>query len=195
MMVNRNHTWEVGQTVPLELGRDVVGIPISPVWHALIAPPTRESIARAHLRKKGVFAFYPEHKRCYSRRGKQIERKYPTISRIIYARFRAQPNWDVMLDRRIITGFFQHVGGEPVAIRSDDIRILQGLESTAERLAREREEAQRVYPGDRAIIIRGALSGRPVIVDAVSGDTAHCTDIESGLPIVAERKTLSKQEA
>lgn len=159
--------YEIGRTYPLDFGRDIIGPRLAvPVWHALIVPPMKERAAAEMLKQKGVHAFFPERERKYHRRGKSFVRKFPEITQIVYAKFRHAPNWDVLRQRRLITGVFSR-GDTPINIPSDVIRAVQGLPTVAEELAAARAEMLRVRGGDKATITAGPLSGFMVDVSRV----------------------------
>lgn len=163
-------TYHIGQILPLEYTRGMLGAKmVEPVWHAIVVPPMKENATVEMLKAKGVFAFYPKRESVHFRRGKKIVRNFPEITRIVYAKFEHDPQWDVMKARKWITGVFS-VGDKPIAIPSEIIRRLQGLPGRAEALRQAREELQRIVIGDTAKLTEGALAGHFVQVSDVSPD-------------------------
>jgi len=156
----------IGQVMPKAGTRGITtGDRLTPsVWHALRVKPGDERAACAKLAKAGVFAFYPQEDRVYVVRGEKITKSYPTITQIIYAKFRHAPQWDVMRDRGIITGVFCN-GTTPIVLPSDVIRIVQGLPTTAERVAAAKAALMAINAGDTAQIKDGPLAG--LCVDVV----------------------------
>lgn len=152
---------KVGDTLPYTAPRGIIGdkLPVGEYrWHALRVPPMKERAACAMLKAQRVFAFCPMEDRTRFRKGRKIVQSFPTVTQIIYARFRHQPNWDVMKDRKLITGVFCN-GNRPIHLHPDVIRAIQGLPTRAERLQEARDEMMRLYPGDRADMLDGPLAG------------------------------------
>ena len=169
MMMRSEFT--VGQVVPATPMRGVTHGARLPkaVWHALCVAPGKEAAASKTLKAAGVYSFYPTEDRVYVVRGEKITRSYPTVTRIIYARFRHAPQWDVMRERKIITGVFCR-GTDPIALPGDVIRIVQGLPTTAERIAAARAELLAIHPGDQAQIASGPMAGFAVdVMQVVDG--------------------------
>lgn len=150
---------KIGDAWPFASVRGFTGAPLSaPVWYALITAPQREQKAADRLKGAGVDVRYPTVERVRHIRGKIRKYVYPMISQIIYARFRYQPNWDVMRDRRLITGVFS-TGCVPLALSDDDVSLVMGLPTEAERMESERIEAMRPKVGEQAEITDGPLKG------------------------------------
>ncbi|MEL8055709.1 MAG: hypothetical protein AAGK66_06125 [Pseudomonadota bacterium] len=189
-----------GDVVPPDLlsqaRRGLLGPEIPSEWNALMVPSMREDRCRLWLESVGVFSFFPTQVRKHKRRGKEFERRYPLIGGIVYARFRNRPNWDVMRDMRLITGFFQRPDEQPVKIDRETIRRLQGLESAAERIARLKREANLVRKGDRAVLLGGAFEGWPVVVDEVRGNRVFCAMAgQVSARVETTQSNLAKQNA
>lgn len=149
---------EIGDPWPFENVRGFTGKPISPVWHALITAPQFEAKTSSKLEAAGVEVHYPKKTIVRHIRGNRREYVSPMISQIIYAKFSFAPQWDVMKDRRLITGVFC-IGNEPIRLKPDDINIVMGLPSEAERIEKERIDAERPRVGERAEITKGTFEG------------------------------------
>jgi len=184
---------KIGDAVPHKPVRGILsarrlmrgGSPCS-VWHPLRVIPGKEAAAIASLRLGGVYAFCPMDDRVRVRNGKRIEYQVPTVSQIIYAKFRYQPQWDVMQMRRIITGVMC-VGERPVILPADTIRILQGLPTRAEQIAKAKEELMRVNAGDEVELINGPMAGFRVQVTGSKDGLVWWNMIASnGMPVAGE---------
>ena len=137
-----------------------------PVWHALETAPQREMAVKGILAGEGVRACFPVESRRTVRAGKTITTDKPMVSRIVYAKFPRAPQWDILRDRRIITGVMCH-DGRPIVLPPDMIRAVMGLPTSAERIAAAKAEAKRIRPGDTARLTDGPLAGLAVEVTAV----------------------------
>lgn len=150
---------EIGDPWPFASVRGFTGRPLpAPVWHALIVAPQREKATADKLERCGVEVHYPTVEKTRSVKGKVKKYVRPMISQIIYAEFRHHPNWDVMRERRLITGVFS-IGTAPVELRPDDIAKVMGLPTEADRLEAERFEVERPRVGGQIEIISGPLEG------------------------------------
>lgn len=165
--------YEIGQTYPLEYTSGITGEKLAaPVWHVLTVAPQRDSAVKERLRKAGVLGVYPSEDRDTFKAGKKHTRKHPIVGGFIYAKFKNEPRWHVMkAERRLITGVFSDRYGFPIAVPRDVIKIVMGLETTAERLERLRREALMIREGDRAIFVKGPLTGQPVVCTGGDGDS------------------------
>lgn len=165
MRYQRN--WEIGQKIEIGSRRGVAAGPdINPVWHALLTAPGRERATTERLKTEGVFTFYPIKEKAYRVRGKRFVREFPVVTQIIYARFQRVPQWDVMRDRKLITGVIS-CGGRPIALPAEIIRAIRGLPIEVRRLEEAKKELMALHPGDRAEIIEGPLAGLLVDVREV----------------------------
>jgi transcription antitermination factor NusG len=176
-----------GDVLPVEFHRGIVGAKLDTArWHALVTPPGKEQAAKAVLAREGVFSFYPTEERTRFFRGEKIVTKHPTITRIIYARFKRQPQWDVLRARRVINGVFCY-GTRPIALPYDVIRSLQGLPTRIERLQAAKEALQRLYAGETVQVTEGPLSGFMVdVTQAKDGRVWWQAIMPNGLPIKGE---------
>lgn len=159
-------TYSIGQTVPFDYARGLTGREIEPAWFALTVRSGRERVAQEALRAKGVHSCYPEQERSWRIRGKTHRRAYPVIAGVVYAKFTAEPHWDVLRYRRIITGVYGR-DDRPIVIPGDVIRAVMGLPTVAEELDAARREMLRVRDGDRARIVTGPLVGLVVDISRV----------------------------
>lgn len=183
--------YKIGQLVPLEYQRGITGAPLPrPVWYALTVPGGKEAAARDMLALRGVHAQFPVRETKYRQRGKQIVRKLPIITRVIYAQFHDAPNWDVLKQRRLITGVYGY-GDKPIAIDYNIIRSIMGLPTVEEELAAARRELLRVREGDSATIAQGPLAGFVVNIDKVAGGMAWFTTL-AGIKGSAATDTLER---
>ncbi len=157
---------EPGDPWPFASSRGLTGAPMAPKWFALITAPQREKRASDRLRNAGVEVRYPTVERTRHIRGQKRKFIHPMISQIIYARFRYAPQWDVMKERRLITGVFAR-DGQPIELSQDDIARVMGLPTEAERLEAARIEAMRPRVGEKAEILDGPLAGLMVDVTRV----------------------------
>lgn len=166
-------TYQVGQMVPLDYQRSLVGRGLSqPVWHALIVASQREKFVCRQLKRSGVRAIYPRHIVQWrdARTSKTRRVKNPLIAGIIYAKFNAEPQWDIMRDRGLVRGVFSYRGA-PIALPRDVILGVMSIKARATRLKDAREALLKVLVGDTAEIIEGPLEGFMVDV----------TDIRNGM--------------
>lgn len=160
----------IGDTIP-DTGprRGIVGDALpAPRWHALKVAPCQEEKAVTRLAGAGVEATYPKEERHRFVNGKKVTTKHPAITQIVYAKFRHAPRWHVLKERRIITGVISR-DCCPIILSPDTVSIIMGLPTEAERLAAEREERMRVYPGERVELVNGLMAGFFV-------DVAHSAD-------------------
>jgi len=154
--------------VPHTPPRGFTGAPLpAPVWHALLVAPCREATARDMLALHGIHAEFPTHEVSHVRHGKRITRNLPIVTRVVYARFEAAPQWDIMRWRRAITGVYCR-GETPIDIPYPVIRAVMGLPTIADELTAARAEMLRVRAGDRAVLSGGSMHGFAVDVTAVS---------------------------
>ena len=161
-------TYRIGQVVPYIKPRGLTGAALDkPRWHAIKVQPGREAHARDMLIRHGIHAQYPVEERHYRQKGKRVSRKYPSITQIVYAQFKAVPNWDVMRQRKIITGVHS-IGDRPIDLPYDIVADVMGLPTVAEQLERARQELLRVREGDKATLLDGPLAGFMVDVRRVA---------------------------
>lgn len=159
--------YEFGETYPLDYSRGITGQRLNrPRWYALTVPSTKERAVTEYLKQKGVHSTYPEREKSWVIRGKRYRRKYPVISGIVYAKFRHNPQWDILKARRLITGVFSY-DGTPIELPGDIVRAVMGLPTRAEELQAAQDELKRIREGDRAEIISGPLDGLLVDVRKV----------------------------
>lgn len=159
---------EIGDPWPFASSRGITGeLLSSPVWHALITAPQREAMTAAQLGNAQTEVRYPVVEKVRHQNGTKRVLEVPVIPRIIYARFRYEPMWDVMKGRRVIAGVFCR-DGQPIYLTDDDVAKVMGLPTEAERLEAERIEAARPRPGEQARITDGPLRGFFVDVDRVA---------------------------
>lgn len=158
---------QIGDPWPFRSSRGIVGDPCEPVWHALITAPQQEAKRAGQLKNAGVTIRYPTVTKTRHINGTKREIIQPMISQIIYAQFSYTPQWDVMRDRKIITGVFAR-DGQPIALTPDDVARVMGLPTEAERIEAERIEAERPRVGERAKISGGPFDGFFVDVERVA---------------------------
>lgn len=164
--------YKIGQIVPYIPPRGIAGKPLpSAVWHALTVPGGREAAARDMLGCLGVHAEFPVRERKYQQRGKSIVRKLPIITRVIYAQFKAEPQWDILKQRKLITGVYG-IGERPLVIPYNVVRSVMGLPTVEEELEQARRELLMAREGEQATILDGPLSGFVVDVEKVAGGMA-----------------------
>lgn len=152
-------TYQIGQIVPHAKPRGLTGAELSScVWHAITVPGGKERAASEMLKSNGVHAQYPTRDVTYRQRGRKIVRKLPIITRVIYARFCHAPQWDVMKDRRLITGVYSR-DGWPIEIPYDVVRAVMGLPTVAEELEQARREMLQPKAGHKARVLDGPMAG------------------------------------
>lgn len=184
--------YRIGQIVPLERKRGLTGERLEkPEWYALTVPGGKEAAARDMLRANGIHAQYPVREVKYRQRGKAITRKLPIITRVIYAQFKHAPQWDVLKERRLITGVYGH-GETPLVIPYNVVRAVMGLPTVEEELEAARRELLRVREGDKAEILGGPLDGFVVDVDRVADGTVWFTTV-AGIKGTADVETLERK--
>lgn len=191
--MTKTNTLKIGDVIPASIVRGVAssdairrdGVPVSH-WYALRVMAGRERAAIETLARDGVYAFCPMSPRTRIFRGKKIETEYPTVTQIIYARFRTWPRWDVLKDRRVITGVFCH-GSIPIILPKDVIRTLQGLPVKAERLRAAQDELMRVHVGEVVKLEGGPFSGFTVdVTKSVGRRVWWQTILANGMPMTGE---------
>lgn len=169
--------YQIGQIVPIEHKRDILGAEMPAAWYALQVPRQKEEAVSLMLKAKGIRCCYPRKRVEWKIRGKIHKRKYPEIPSVVYARFEKIPHWDVLKARRLINGVFS-IGSVPIALSIDTVRAIMGLPTEADRLERaqmsmieqmrareqERLEALRVKEGEPATITGGPFDGFTVDV-------------------------------
>lgn len=149
---------KLGGPWPFASSRGLTGRPCAPVWHALITAPQQEAKAAHQLEAAGAGVQYPTFERVRHHHGKKRTYTVPMMPRIIYAEFRYEPQWDVMRSRRVISGVFCR-SGKPVVLSADDVALVMGLPTEAERQEVEINEANRPRAGQKAEIIEGPFAG------------------------------------
>lgn len=160
-------TYQIGQKMPYIAPRGLTGEELEKSrWHALRVAPGQEKAKAEMLKAEGIHAFFPTEERQRWRHGQKIVREHPTVTQIVYAKFRQVPHWDVLRERRIITGVFCN-GGRPIILPGEVIRSIQGLPTRAELLRQAKAEMLALRPGDRAELIDGPLAGIVVEVETV----------------------------
>jgi len=162
--------YQIGQIFSLERGAGIVGAEMAlPKWYAIFVPRNREETTTKALKAKGCFAFYPKRTARWFVRGNKIERDFPQISGIIYAKFKFSPHWHIMRERKLITGVMS-VGCSPIQFPSEVIRLLQGLPGRSEALKQARAELASLCVGDTVKMQDGILAGHFVQVSDVRAD-------------------------
>lgn len=181
-------TYQIGQTVRFDYGRGLTGREIEPTWFALTVRSGRERVAHDALRARNIHSCYPSEERSWRVQGKIHRRTYPVIAGVVYAKFTAEPNWDVLRYRRIITGVYGR-DGCPIAIPGDVIRAVMGLPTVAEELEAAQREMMRIRDGDRARFVTGPLSGMVVDVDRVQAGRVWFQTL-AGHPVEARAEDM-----
>lgn len=160
----------IGQILPIETERDIVGHEIPPAWYALQVPRQKENAVREMMKARGIHCCYPEREKIWRVQGRTHKRHFPVIPGVVYAKFTRRPHWDVLKARRLINGVFSH-GDVPIKIPGDVIGAVMGLPTEAERLAAAQDEMRQAQiaamtpaPGERAIVASGPLEGLTVDV-------------------------------
>ncbi|AUQ64425.1 transcription termination/antitermination protein NusG [Phaeobacter inhibens] len=151
-----------GDPWPFRSSRGIVGKPCEPVWHALITAPQKEAHTKEVLERvfdgAGVQVVYPEVSKFRKVNGQDREFVSPMIARIIYAKFSYEPHWDVMRQRRIVSGVFS-IADKPVRLAQDDVDQAMGLPTEQERQELERIRAIMPCAGEPAKLIGGPFKG------------------------------------
>lgn len=153
-----SNTYNIGDPWPFVSRRGLTGRPLSaPKWFALVVAPQKEARASQQLKNAGITVEYPVDKRVRHHQGKKHEYEVPMISRIIYAQFEYAPNWDVLKERRVITGVFCE-GVHPISIKDALVRRICSLPEVEDAMEVARIEALTPEIGER-VELRGALFG------------------------------------
>ena len=179
-----------GDNWPFRSSRGLTGAPCDPAWYALITAPQGEAKAASQLKPAGCEAQFPTYERFRKRQGRDVRYEVLCVPRIIYARFRFKPHWDVMRERRVIMGVFSR-NGKPIVLSNDDVARVMGLPTEAERLEQEAREASRPVVGGRAEITDGPLSGFFVDVTRVEYGRAWfetITGVKGSVPLDGLRR-------
>lgn len=179
-----------GDPWPFKSVRGLTGQPIAPTWYALITAPQREAKTRDQLGRVGVDVKYPTIDKVRHIRGKRYDYTVPMISQIVYAEFRYQPQWDVMKDRKLITGVFSN-GTAPIALSADDVCRVMSLPTEAERIQAAIDDANRPRVGERAEITDGPFSGFYVDVTRVHAGRVWY-DMATGIKGQADMSTIRR---
>lgn len=146
---------KLGDPWPFKSSRGLTGRPMETKWFALVVAPQREARVAKQLSNAGVTVEYPTEQVIRHRSGKRIERVKPMISRIIYAKFDFAPQWDVLKQRRIITGVFCR-GVSPVVVADPIVREICRLPEVEDEMERERIAALTPDVGEQ-VQLRGGL--------------------------------------
>ncbi len=179
-------TYQYGQSYPLDYSRSVIGPRLDkPKWFALTVVRMKERAVSERLKQKGIHACYPEREKSWVIRGKRHVQKYPIISGIVYAKFRHQPQWDILRARQLITGVFAY-NGRPIEIKGDLVRSLMGLPTVADKLEAAQRELLRVREGEKANINEGPFEGFLVDVTKVEKGKVWWELVTGGLSIKGE---------
>lgn len=161
-------TLQIGDPWPFTSARGITGaLRTRRAWHALITAPQREAKTASQLENAQTEIRYPVVEKVRHPNGRRQVFEVPVVPRIIYARFRYEPMWDVMKERRVIVGVFCR-DGQPIVLTDDDVAKVMGLPTEAERIEAERIEALRPRPGEMARIVDGPLKDFFVDVDRVA---------------------------
>lgn len=184
---------KVGDPWPFESARGIVGTPCDPAWYALITKPQKERETRHKLQNAGCVVRYPTIDKTRHICGRKHIQTVPIIPRIIYAKFKYTPQWDVMRDRRIIVGVFS-IEDRPLEIDEDKVNAIMGLPSVVEQerqaardaVERERQARLNFKVGERAMLTEGPFAGFFVDVTRVELGKVFYRFIESGFPMRGE---------
>lgn len=150
---------KIGDPWPFKSARGLTGRPlIAPVWFGLVVGPQREARTAHQLKNAGVTVEYPVDQRVRHHRGKKYEYEVPMISRIVYGRFDYAPHWDVLKDRKIITGVFCN-GVNPVQLDDTVVRAICNLPEIEDELERERIKAMTPAIGEKVELRGGIFDG------------------------------------
>lgn len=160
-----NH-YHIGQRVRPSGERGIVYGPVlqDAEWYGLKVKGGGEARACRLLKAGGVHAFFPVEERLHRRRGRLIVSRCALVTQIVYAKMLRAPQWDVLRDRRIITGVYSR-DGAPLVIPPVVMRAIGGLPADALAVERAKEEAGRVRAGDMVTLLDGPLAG--LCVDVV----------------------------
>ena len=181
----QHRSFAIGQRVPLDYPRRIVGAECDPEWFILCTVPQKEEGAKAWLEKNGVaevwwptepgWRFVPRSKR----------RKVPIQRRIapgyVFAQFDREPVWDVIRDhgKAFVTGV---VGREdrPMPIPEKVLAQMQQvpgrIEAMRKKAEREREESERATRpsvGEPAKVKAGPFAGFVVDVTSINAGIVH----------------------
>lgn len=182
----QDHKWIKGQSYRLERDRDIQfgqmfddeERPVRRRWYCLHVPPQCESKARAFLRHRGVFTFYPSEERARKnpRGGRKITWERPLVGGLVFSKFSQEPQWDVLKSFSFITGPLC-IGTVPAIMGPQTMRRLQGLTYEAELQRLEQIElaermAAELTEGEQAQIMTGLLKGRAVEIMRLLGGEA-----------------------
>jgi len=148
---------QIGDEWPFESSRGIVGAPCEPAWYTLITRPQKERETRHRLQNARCVVRYPTIERTRHIRGQKQTQLIPIIPRIIYARFKYQPQWDVMKDRKVIVGVFSK-GDEPLVLTDQEVAAVMDLPVTIIQLEDEKLEAIRPKVGEKAKLTDGPFT-------------------------------------
>ena len=158
-----------GDPWPFPPSRGITGHPLdAPQWFAMMTAPQREAKTAAKFERENIEVTYPTRQRTRHIRGKRYDWVQPTVGQLIYAKFHRVPNWDVMKDRRMISGVIS-IGERPCAISSDVVRTMMGLESVASELERARIAALTPAAGER-VKLHNSIFGDDFFVDVTRSE-------------------------
>ena len=150
---------KIGDPWPFKSARGLTGRPLkSPVWFALVVGPQKEKRTANQLKNAGVNVEYPVDDRVRHHNGKKYEYQVPMISRIVYAQFEYAPHWDVMKDRKIITGVFCN-GVHPVQLDDAVVRAMCNLPEVEDELEKARIAAKTPDIGEQVELRGGLFNG------------------------------------
>lgn len=169
-------TYQIGQRLPYAapapLWRDA-----APQWYPLTTAPQAELAASAWLLRNGIEdAWYPtrEHRTHLKRgRGKVVVRRLPEWPRYLFALMPPPVSWDGLFERsqKKITGVIT-VNGEAATIPERAMLDMKDVPNCLQAVRQAQLEAQRINPGDRAVILGGEMGDWTVTIDDVDAGFA-----------------------
>lgn len=158
----------------------------SPSWFVLETPPQAEDDAAEWLGCAGVECWAPTEtvwRRSPKGPRRMVEVERRILPRFLFARFTGNPQWDVILRSRHVSGFIG-CNGQPRPITDSEMMQMDQLPGRLAEARATAAEARRIKPGDMATIMDGAMAGWVVRVTAVSLDVATFV-----VPLLGDRVT------
>jgi transcription antitermination factor NusG len=158
---------KIGDVLPIEGKWRIVGAPlVEPEWFALRVMGGREAAATERLVRSDIEVAYPTETTVSYRNGKKYKITKAMVPGLIYAKFRHEPMWHNLRDRRIVTGVVCR-DNMPISLPPDVIRRILHMPLEADRLTAAKLEMLRIREGDKARILTGPLSGFVVDVRSI----------------------------
>lgn len=163
--------WERGQPEYRET-------PCQGHWYVLTTQPQREARSTEFLRQNGIFTFHPTKERRTHTKGVLKIEDVPIVPRLVVSLFTQEPQWDVLAQRKIITGRVDGPDG-PAVIPHRIAEAMRGLNAAWHETEDARAALKAFAVGDTATLDGTALAGMRVTIARVHGGQVEWVSVEN----------------